>query len=231
MSEFAPPALCSSRRELAQRYLDLLLAARRGEATRLILGAIEAGDLTIRELYLDVFQPVLHEVGRRWQANQLSVAHEHFVSAATQMLMSQLYPRLLATPRRGRALVAACAGDELHEIGLRMVADLFELDGWDSYYLGARVPIDATLIAIRERRADVLALSATLPDHRHHLRATIEAIRGTPELAATRVLVGGAAFQTSDAWHETGADGFAADAASAVALANDLLDGARARTG
>lgn len=209
---------------LARRYLGALLAARRHDAVRGVLGPIERGELGIRELYLGVFEPVLYEVGRLWQAGELTVAEEHFVSAATQLVMSQLYPRIFATARRGSTMVAACVGAELHEIGLRMVADFLELDGWDTYYLGANMPPEAIARAVRERGAELLALSATLHEHEAKTREVIRLVRAEPALRGVRVLVGGGAFRGRPEFcRSIGADGFAADAAGAAALAASLV--------
>lgn len=210
--------------DLAQRYLDLLLATRRDQATSTLLGELHAGRLTIERLYLEILQPVLYEVGRRWQANEITIAHEHFVSAAAQSLMSRLYPQLFATTRRGRALVSACVGDEHHEIGLRMVTDLFELNGWDTYYLGTRLPAKAILAAVAARGAHALALSVTIPEHREDTRELILALRSSPGIATTIVLVGGAAFSAPGSWREVGADGYASDAMTAVHLANQIFE-------
>ncbi|HEY5309978.1 MAG TPA: cobalamin B12-binding domain-containing protein, partial [Casimicrobiaceae bacterium] len=49
---------------------------------------------------------------------------------------------------------------DLHELGARMVADFFEMEGWDSYYTGANTPTGGVVQAIVERRPDVLAISA-----------------------------------------------------------------------
>jgi methanogenic corrinoid protein MtbC1 len=125
--------------ELATRYLDTLLAGDRQAASALILEAVSAG-ASVRDIYLLVFQRSQHEIGRRWQLNEMSVAEEHFCTAATQLIMSQLYPQIFSTARRNRKLVAACVGGDLHEIGVRMVADFFEMDGWDTYYVGANMP-------------------------------------------------------------------------------------------
>jgi hypothetical protein len=76
---------------LAERYLELVRAGRRGEASDLILEAVRGG-VHVKEIYLHVFQPAQWEVGRLWQTGQLSVAQEHFCTAATQWIMSQLYP-------------------------------------------------------------------------------------------------------------------------------------------
>ena len=107
----------------------------------------------MRDVYLHVFQRSQYEIGRLWQSNQISVAQEHLCTAATQLIMSQLYPFIFGTERRNRRVVAACVGGDLHEIGIRMVADFFEMDGWDTFYLGANVPITDIVQTVIDRRA------------------------------------------------------------------------------
>ena len=139
---------------LARRYLEALLAGDRRRASQLILTQVEAG-LSIKEVYLDVFQPVLREIGRLWHTNQITVAVEHFATAATQSTMSKLYRYLFTGEPRGRTMIATCVSGELHEVGMRMVADCFEMDGWDSYYLGANIPAVDVVATLRQRQASV----------------------------------------------------------------------------
>ena len=210
---------------LARAYLDALLAGDRRAASRLILDAVQEGT-EVQEVYLNVFQPVQREVGRLWQMNRLSIAQEHYVTAATQLVMSQLYPRIFSTARVGRCLVATCVGSELHEIGVRMVADLFEMAGWDSYYLGANTPVQGVLQALEERRPDVLAVSATLTIHVGQVRTLIERVRTADRDQGNNplILVGGYPFLlSSELWRRVGADGFARDAQQAVRVANQLI--------
>ena len=210
-------------RALSSRFLELLLDARRAEATELILGIVEDGKISIPELYLQVFEPVLRDVGQLWQDREISIAEEHFISATTQFIMSRLYPRIFSAEPRGRWMIAACAGPEMHEIGLRMVADFFEFGGWDTYYVGANLPIEAVLKAAAERRADLLAISATMPRHVAYVREIIQRLRSDDTLRSTTVFVGGGAFCVDpDLWRRIGADGFTSDAASAVTLAEQL---------
>ncbi|MGC9400222.1 MAG: cobalamin B12-binding domain-containing protein [Anaerolineae bacterium] len=206
--------------DLAQAYLDALLAGERHAAARLVLDAVDAGT-TIKEIYLHVFQPVQREIGRLWQLNQVTVAQEHYCTAATQLVMSQLYPRLFDIPKKGRRLVATCVGGELHEIGVRMVADFFEMEGWDTYYLGASTPTESVLQALEAREADILAVSATLVFHVSEVAALIKRVREAwPEDRRPSILVGGLPFNTSpDLWRKVGADGYAPDAQAAIALA------------
>jgi methanogenic corrinoid protein MtbC1 len=202
---------------LARDYMAALLRGERHTASQLILGAADDGT-SIKEIYLFVFQPVLRELGRLWQSNQIGVAQEHYCTACTQQIIAQLYPRIFSAERNGRRLVATCVSGELHELGARMVADFFELEGWDTFFLGANTPISGTLQQVAERAPHVLAISATLPIH---IQAVADLIAATRAAAnPVRILVGGAPFNSLPGlWKDVGADGFARDAAEAVATA------------
>jgi len=208
--------------DLARRYLEALLQADRRAASRMILEAVEHGT-PLRDIYLHVFQPVQREVGRLWQTNRISVAQEHFCTAATQMVMSQLYPYLFTGERKERHVVVACVGGELHELGARMVADFFEMSGWDSTFLGANTPPESVLRMVAERDADLLALSATMTFHVSRVRDLVAELRASAASRA-RVLVGGYPFNLSPGlWRKVGADGYAPDAVGAVQAAEEVL--------
>jgi methylmalonyl-CoA mutase cobalamin-binding domain/chain len=165
------------------------------------------------------------EVGRLWQMNRVSVAHEHFCTAATQMIISQLYPRIFSSRRVGRSLVATCISGELHEIGARMVSDFLELEGWDTYYLGANTPTEGIVQMVKERNAHVVAVSATMTYHISAVANLVDAVRSAVG-ENVKVMVGGYPFRLSDSlWQSVGADGCAEDAQGAVALANELVGG------
>lgn len=207
---------------LARQFLDTLLRNDRRSASQLILNAVESG-IAIKDIYLYVFQRTQHEIGRLWQTNQINVAQEHFCTAATQLVMSQLYPYLFTGERKDRRLVVSCIGGELHEIGARMVADFFEMDGWDTYFLGANTPSESILHTIKDREAHVLAVSATMTFHINKVKNLIADLRAS-QVAQTRVLAGGYPFNLStDLWRYVGADGYAQDALSAVAEAEKLM--------
>jgi methanogenic corrinoid protein MtbC1 len=206
---------------LARAYLDALLTGERLVAGRLILQAAEQGAV-IKDIYLGVFQRSQRELGRLWQTNQISVAQEHYCTAATQLIMSQFYPAIFAIPKKGPRLVAACVGGELHELGARMVADFFELDGWDTYFLGANTPTDSILRTVEERQVDILAVSATMTFHVEQVRDLIAAARRSGLKA--RVMVGGYPFNIAgELWRSVGADGYAPDAQTAISTAERLL--------
>jgi methylmalonyl-CoA mutase cobalamin-binding domain/chain len=213
--------------ELGTAYLNALLAYRRHDATRLILDAV-AGGTSVADVYLYVLQPVLREVGRLWQSNRVSVALEHYCTAVTQVVMAQLSPQVFAAERVGRTIVATCVGDELHEVGVRMVADFFEMAGWDTLYLGANVPSASIVKTLVEQRADVLGVSVTITAHMPTLNDLIATVRSHPDCMQVKVCVGGYPFNlTEGLWRKVGADGYGPDAPAAVDVCNRLVTGGR----
>jgi MerR family transcriptional regulator, light-induced transcriptional regulator len=115
-------------------------------------------------------------------------------------------------------VVAAAVDLERHEIVLRMLTDLLELDGWSVEYLGANVAPPEIVGAVAEHAPSVLALSVSLPQHLARLQRAIDAVRtGVP--SPPLVLAGGRALLDRPALAlELGADLTAADAREAVAV-------------
>ncbi len=207
---------------LAQQYLEALLRADRHEAMRIVLNA-EKNGASVRDVYLKVFQPVQKEVGRLWQSGAITVAQEHYCTAATQLIMAQLYPRLFAHERTGRRLVAAAVEGDLHEMGLRIVTDLFQAEGWDTVYLGANVPASGVVRSIVEHKPDVVLISVTMA---YHLRAAEQLIaRIRAEVGEeTKILIGGYPCNVDGGlWERLGADACACDAVEAIASAAALI--------
>ena len=207
---------------LARSYMDAILRGDRRSASEMILEAARQG-IPIKDIYLHVFQQSQREIGRLWQTNQVSVAQEHYCTAVTQMIMSQLYPYIFASEKNGRRMVVTCVGGELHEIGARMVADFFEMEGWDTYFLGANTPVEGILRILAERKPDVLAVSATMTFHIDKVSGLIAEVRNAGLDEHTKIMVGGYPFNVAaDLWRSVGADGYARDAQQALSVAEGL---------
>ncbi len=208
--------------KLAKEYLDFLMASDRNAASQLILKAVKEHHTPIQQIYLHVFQPCQREVGLLWQTGRLSVAQEHFCTAATQLCMSQLYPYIFGNDKNGKVSVITCAQGELHEIGVRMVADLLEMNGWDAFYLGANVPIRSVISFVAEKQPDMVGISATITSHLPQVKTLIEEIREIQQKPIC-IMVGGYPFNVSETlYQELGADAQSSDAQTAIDTANNL---------
>jgi methanogenic corrinoid protein MtbC1 len=124
----------------------------------------------------------------------------------------------------------------MHELGLRIVSDLLELDGWQVEFLGANTPAAEVVGSLEPdpvtgaRPFDLLVLSASTTLALRPLADVIAAVRAMPGAARTPVLVGGAPFRAvGDLWQAVGADACATCVEEAVPKANALVAVAAAR--
>ena len=210
-------------KEEAEKYLSFLIDMERPKAVEYILNLTEQ-ETSIEDIYLMIFQPVQYEIGRLWQFGELSVAQEHYATSVTQLAMSQLYPKIFSSFSKGKKALTTCIGDELHELGIRMVADLLELNGWDTIHLGSNTPVPEIIDLVQEEEIDLLAISATLPNQLDESKKLIKTIRENNKLSELKIMVGGRVFMQSDElWRKVGADGFASNAKQAVKVADSLL--------
>ncbi len=208
---------------LAQEYLGALLSGDRNSAVKMVLDAVENG-ISVQDIYIDVLQKTQYEIGRLWHENKVTVAQEHFCSAATQLVMSQLYPLIFRSERIGKSFVGASVGGELHEIGIRMVADFFEMEGWETYYMGANTPVSSLVETAITRQPEMIGISVTMPFHVKRVEEIVSRIRNSRIGDSVKILVGGYAMKRRpNLWRELGADGYAEDARQATVVAFEMV--------
>jgi methanogenic corrinoid protein MtbC1 len=203
-------------------YLEAIVAGNRQAAIDVAVGAIEAG-MDVRDVYVEILQESLYEVGRMWESNRISVSTEHLATAITQTVLARLYERL---PRpdavRGRMVLTGVEG-ELHQVGGHMVSDALESDGWDVKFLGTNVPAADVLTAISAYRPAVLGISCTMLENLSKVSFLIGAVRETFQASSPRIVVGGGAFRAAPGRAaELGADAWAPDMRAAIGVTRSL---------
>ena len=178
---------------LKREFLADILAGRRMPAMERIMAAFRKG-YAIPDIYMEIFQEALYEVGRLWETNQIGVAEEHVATAIVQFIMLHLYEHLeMPEVKRGRLVITGVRG-ELHQVGANMVSDILESEGWDLMFLGTDVPTASVIEAIHEHQADLLGISATLSMNVPAVIELIETVRREFGAGAPRIVLGGGAF-------------------------------------
>ena len=136
----------------------------------------------------DVIAPLLTRTGDGWASGELTVAHEHLLSAEVRARVSPLATSTAAGVRGSAVL--ACAPGERHELGLLMVAALLRSDGWRVAYLGSDTPVDAAVAMARWLHADLVGFSATIDERIDRLARQLKSTRASEHVA---VVLGGRA--------------------------------------
>lgn len=205
---------------LALGYLKSCLKLRKGEATHKISMAIEEG-ASVQDIYAHVITPVLYEIGRLWHLNKISHGMEHYCTAVAQTVMTQIFPILFDGTEKTKKIAFTCVAGELHEIGARLVCDLFELQGWDSLFMGSDISAESVIDMVIQHGATVLGISVTLCSNLSVAFDLINEIRCHPRCDNLRIMVGGAGFDVDDQlWKKMGADGWARSSEEAIQLAS-----------
>jgi len=185
----------AARAESLMLELDQLINARNREgAIAAANAAVTGGALTIPQLYALVLSPLMTLTGARWQAGEEEIWEEHYTTAVVRTIVESLHGEVAARALSptGRTIVLACAADEYHDLGLRMLADRFALLGYRTHFLGAAVPKDELSKAVAELGADTVLLSASTHYHRVKMREYADAlVTASPGLI---VWAGGPAF-------------------------------------
>ncbi len=207
---------------IALLYLQQVLEGNVADAIATVRRAAENG-LDHRGVYLEVLLPAQREIGRLWHLGDVSIAEEHLVSATTQRSMAVLANTAPAVQANGKTLVAAALSGNTHDIGLRAIADLFQLEGWRAIFVGSDVPMRDLPSTLTFFEADLLLLGATLSTQIQKVSETIRLVRDRCE-RDVKIVVGGAAFdEAPDLWRRIGGDGYSPTADGAVDLAGRLV--------
>ncbi len=207
---------------LQAAYLQALRAGSGRQADTVVTQGLDGG-WTANDIYLRLFQPTAYEIGRLWQRNEFSVAQEHLATAIMEREMGDLHTYFKPRRTRGRTVVIGCVAQDQHRVGCRMVADFFEQDGWNVYYLGAGVPSEAFIALAREVQADLVGLSSQMV---YHLPAITEFVRTLDSygLGGIPVMAGGLPFvQQPELYRALGVRFSGAHAGEGLARANALF--------
>jgi len=158
--------------------------------------AVDSGRVSIPGLYREVLSRILADTGEAWHSGRVTIWEEHLASATVRTIVELLYPRVLAAkaarPPVGRTVLLACPPEEGHDLGLRMVADRFDLAGWTTFYLGPDTPVIEIADAARRLEVDAVVMSSSTHYHRLAVRHAVDALK--KELPDMDIWVGGPAF-------------------------------------
>ena len=164
----------------------------------------------------------MNVIGTRFKANEVYIPEVLIAARAMKMAMEHLEPVLVAAGVKplGKAMIGTVQGD-LHDIGKNLVVMMLKGAGFEVIDLGVDVSPDKFVAKAKETNAQIIGLSALLTTTMPAMEKTIKALKDAGIKAKT--MIGGAPVTQAYA-DKIGADGYSADAASAVDLAKRLLN-------
>jgi 5-methyltetrahydrofolate--homocysteine methyltransferase len=163
----------------------------------------------------DGLVPGMAIIGERFKCNLAFVPEMLIAARAMKEAMTLIEPLLTRAGVKPKctALIGTVQGD-LHDIGKNLVAMMWRGANIGVIDLGVNIPVDKLIAAVKEHQPDVIGLSGLLTTTMPAMREAVAALKNA-DLNGVKVIIGGAPITRQFA-EEIGADGYAADAASAV---------------
>jgi 5-methyltetrahydrofolate--homocysteine methyltransferase len=175
-------------------------------------------------IFPGVIIPAMNEVGRRMRDCEFFIPEVLIAARASRAATDILRPLVVgeeAAHSSGTVVCCTVKGD-LHDIGKNIVAMMLESAGFRIVDLGADASPEKIVGAVREHKANLVAMSALLTTTMVNMKAVIEALAAAGLRDQVKVMVGGA--PVTDSWARSiGADGYGKDAPAAVELARSLV--------
>lgn len=212
--------------EALSAELDQALAsADEGKGVEIANRALENG-LTPSTFFLDVVQPLLYQVGKRFERLEIFLPELMKTAKVVKAIQAEvLEPAIRAQSGEssavGAVVIGTCKGD-IHDIGKNMVGLMLQVNGFRVFDLGTDVPAQVFIDAAREKKADIIGVSSLLTTSMPYMADLIERLEGLGLRDQYKVIVGGA--PVTEAYAERiRADVYGANAVSAVEMCRRLM--------
>ena len=207
---------------ILQQIADDLYDGKNTEVAELTQQALDTG-LTAAEILNGGLVAGMDRVGADFKNGDLFVPEVLIAARAMHAGMDILRPLLAESdvPSAGKVVLGTVAGD-LHYICKNLVAMMLEGGGFEVIDLGIDITPEKFVEAVKTEQPNLVGLSALLTTTMPSIEKTIDALQAAGVRDGVKVMIGGAPV-TKEYTDKIGADGYAADAASAVDLARSLM--------
>ena len=214
--------------EILQQLYDDTLVGNAPSVKALVEQGLE-DDLDPSSMLYDALIPSLEEVGARFERGDYFVPEMLIAARAMQGALDILRPLLAETGAQqvGTFLMGTVKGD-VHDIGKNLCNIMLEGAGFTVIDLGVNVAPERFVEEIEKNDPDIVGMSAFLTTTMPMFKANINALEKAGIRDDVIVMVGGAPV-TQEYADAVGADGYSADASSAVKKAKALIEERRAR--
>ena len=176
----------------------------------------------VEEVLQDGLIAGMSVVGEDFKHNRLYVPQVLVAARAMKAGMAILKPLLTLTDATGPTvtIVMGTVKGDLHDIGKNLVCMMGEGAGFNMVDLGVDQTAEKFIAAAREHKADIVGMSALLTTTMPYMKVVVDAFK-QEGLDQVKLCVGGAPVSEMFA-DEVGADGYGADASSAIDLFKEL---------
>ncbi len=180
-----------------------------------------AGGTAPQSLINDYMIKGMEEIGARFEQGKAFVPNLLMSARAMKGSLDIIKPLLKGDTSAtvGTIIIGTVKGD-LHDIGKNLVASMLEGCGFEVVNVGVDISAEKFIETAINEKADIICMSALLTTTMTYMKEVIDAVHAAG--LNVKIMVGGAPVNEAFA-NSIGADGYSANANSAVALAKSLM--------
>lgn len=198
------------------QFITHALARDTGSAVGIALGMLDRG-VPADSIIEGLLAPAQHQIGERWQRNDLTIADEHLATGIIDSAVHAL-AGTVAVPGTTGLVVVACAEGDWHGMAARMFSEQLRCHGVVTAFLGASTPSDHIAAFIARHNPEALAISCSIP----FAFGGVTRLSNVAHSHGVPVLAGGRALKNAPARaHALGADAWGNNVFDALAQLDD----------
>lgn len=173
-------------------YLNALLDYDKKQCARIVTNLLEE-KVPVKEIYLNLFQRSMYRIGQMWEKERCSIVDEHLAAKITESLIELTVSLSHPIENVNKNVVITCTDKEYHQLGAKMVAAFFEVQGWDTLYIGSAIPLNGILYLLHKKHFDVVGISVNFYMNLTRLSKLISLIK--EDLPEQKIIIGGQALE------------------------------------
>jgi methanogenic corrinoid protein MtbC1 len=197
---------------LYDEFLDYIDKEDKEKCVEFVLNKLDNKEIDVPTLYKEILEPSLNRFYCDVDEEKLCIWKEHVRSSIIRTIIELCYPYILKERKEkgvkilNQKILIGCPAEEYHEIGARMIADIFILNGFDAIFVGANTPREEIRDAINILKPAYIGVCVTNYFTLVEAEKAISLIKQHTEFEG-KIIVGGQAFQSNpDNFKKIGAD-------------------------
>lgn len=189
--------------KIKESFYEMMKKLQREKVVTFIKDKIENKEISYKELYEELLIPFLSEWDCDDDIQELCIFKEHVSTSIIRSIIEINYPYLVNKRKQmmddgsivdlRKKVFVACPAGEYHEIGARIVSDIFYMNGYDVLYVGANTPLNEIIKMTKVFIPDYIAFSVSDPYNIISARKAIHKLKENN--TQSKIIVGGRAFK------------------------------------
>ena len=193
---------------LYDEFLENIDKEDKEKCVEFVLNKLDNKEIDVSTLYKEILEPSLNRFYCDVDEEKLCIWKEHVRSSIIRTIIELCYPYILRERKEKgiKKIFIGCPAEEYHEIGARMIADIFTLNGFDAIFVGANTPREEIRDAINTLKPTYIGMCVTNYFTLIEAEKAISLIRDKTEFTGKIVVAGQAFLNNPDNYKKIGAD-------------------------